>query len=103
MFWHTFYSSVLSHPFSLPNGNMRAGLDIFTEAQAGDSLEAHIRSQLVKLSEVAPREKDILVSVFVRKEMAEVAREKFRNLGLDGYLMKGPARNMFVFEKKMEN
>ena len=99
--FHTFCHSVLSHPISVPSGNRRAGLDIFTEAVP--SLEAHIRSQLVQLSQFAPLENDILLSVFVKKEVAEIVQEKFKELGLGGCLMKGPSRNMFVYEKMIEN
>ena len=106
LFWsyfsfHTICLSVLSHPISLPSGNRRAGLDLFTEA--GTSLQAHISSQLLQLSQVAPLEKDILLSVFVKKEVAEVVHEKFKELGLGGCLMKGPSRSMFVYEKMIEN
>ena len=94
---------MLSHPIDVPNGNMRAGLDLFTDVEAGGSLGSHIRSQLLQLTQVAPPAKTILFSVFVQKELEEMVRENFTQLGLGESLMKGPSRNMYIFEKKIEN
>ena len=63
---------MLSHPIAVPNGNMRAGLDLFTDVGAGGSLGSHIRSQLLQLTQVAPPTKTILFSVFVQKELEEM-------------------------------
>jgi len=101
--------SVLSHPLEVSNANTRSALDFFSEAESGRSLGAHLRAQLLNLTEVAPPHKNIIFSVIVKKELEGAVKEIFSELGLADSLLtgtdslKGPAKNVYFYEKKIRN
>ena len=99
--------SVFTLPYSVPNGNTRASIDIF--ANAGDDVKQHIRHQMKLFDQ---REKlvstkgETMLSIIVAQDMVEATVEAMELLGLQKFKFvngsqKRDVSNMYLYQKQV--
>ena len=97
--------SVFTLPYSLPNGNTRASIDIFGNDK--DDVKQHIRQQIMLFDQ---RAKDIatrgetMLSIIVPQEMVKATVEAMELLGLQKFKFvngsqKRDVSNMYIYEE----
>ena len=97
--------SILTLPYSVPNGNTRSSIDIFTKDK--QNTKNHITRQLMVLAEELKSKSlinDSILSIFVCQHLVETVFDVMENHGLQKYhfvygVKKRKINNMYVYQK----
>ena len=100
--------SILTLPYSVPKGNTRCAIDVFSKKE--DDLKKHIQQQIILLSK---RKKSIgkgktFLLLTVDQTLEEAALEAMESVGLGKYLyvfgnQRREVTHMFVYQKQVSN
>jgi len=99
--------SILTLPYSVPNGNTRSSIDIF--ATEDEDVKNHIQQQIKhlanKTNDIAKIGKTLL-SIFVHQSQEKVAIEAMMSLGLEEYRYRYGTQNrevnhMYIYQKQI--
>jgi hypothetical protein len=110
--------SILTLPYSVPNGNFKSAIDIFTKDGDKEATKAHVKLQLMNMSGMMRRESmienitnekpdsDIFFHIFVNQNLVNTVIDVMDGYGLQKHLytlgvQKRDVGNMYIFQKNI--